>query len=36
MRPIEFYTTPEGEVTLREAGMAEFVKYAASNNLFNK
>ena len=23
MRPIEFYTTPEGEVTLREAGMAE-------------
>lgn len=23
MRPIEFYTTPEGEVTLREAGKAE-------------
>lgn len=23
MRPIEFYTTPEGDVTLREAGMAE-------------
>lgn len=23
MRPIEFYTTPEGEVTIREMGMPE-------------
>lgn len=43
MKPIEFYTTLEGEVTMRPLGEAErqlresdteFMRYAMQNNLF--